>query len=383
MHEKRTYTILGICFALLLATVFIANIVIKDKAFSEEENRVLQKFPDFSLSSYMEGRYETKLETYANDQFLLRDTFIKIKSASDVTSGKLESNGVYRARDNYLMEEIQVPTEKWMRRTVSSLKSFKRAYDNLDMYFLLAPNAANILEDKLPFTVTPADQNKEMNSFFSKIKDAGITPIDVRKSLSEYAKENETQLYYKTDHHWTTDGAFIAYKDVVKTMELNDKVQYKRYVVKNDFRGTLSSKSGFVNGENDPLTIYMPNKDQDYHNSVIYYADIKKKTTSFYQLDNLDTKDAYTVFGGSNHPMYTIKTPTKENKRLLLVKDSYANSMIPFLAQNYREIVVVDPRYFYDNIDDIIKAEGITDVLFLYNANTFFVDNSLEMMLTA
>ena len=127
----------------------------------------------------------------------------------------------------------------------------------------------------------------------------------------------------------------------------------------------------------------MPNKDKDYRNSVIYYSDTKKKTTEFYQLNNLETKDAYTVFGGSNHPMYTIKTPSKSSEKLLLIKDSYANSMIPFLSQNFREIVVVDPRYFFDNIDDIIEAEEITQVLFLYNANTFFEDNSLEMMLDA
>lgn len=102
----------------------------------------------------------------------------------------------------------------------------------------------------------------------------------------------------------------------------------------------------------------MPYKDKDYNNSVIYYADTKTKTTEFYQLDNLDTKDAYTVFGGSNHPMYTIKTPTKSSKRLLLVKDSYANSFIPFLAQSYREIVVVDPRYFLQDNIDVLQSGG-------------------------
>lgn len=382
MNKKSTNCILGICFIAILAAVFLCNLLKDDKSFSEEENRVLQEKPDFSFSSYIEGRYEKKLESYVNDQFLARNAFIKIKTASDVTIGKLESNGVYRCEDNYLMEALTVPTEHWQKNTLSSLKQFQRHYKKLHMYFLLAPNAANILEDKLPATVKMADQNQYMDQFYKEVEDIGITPIDVRNILKENAGD-ETQVYYRTDHHWTTDGAFLAYKEAVSLMKLADQVSYKRYVVKNDFRGTLASKSGFTNGQNDPLTIYMPNKDEDYKNSVIYYADTKTKTTEFYQLDNLDTKDAYTVFGGSNHPMYTIKTPTASEKRLLLVKDSYANSMIPFLAQNFREIVVVDPRYFYDNIDDIIKSESITDVLFLYNANTFFADNSLEMMLTA
>ncbi len=163
-------------------------------------------------------------------------------------------------------------------------------------------------------------------------------------------------------------------------MDLNNQINYKAYVVKNNFRGTLASKSGFVNGQNDAIKIYLPD-DKNFKNSVIYYGDTKKKTTQFYQLENLDQKDAYTVFGGSNHPVYSIKTPVKTQRKLLLFKDSYANSMIPFLSQNFREIIVVDPRYYYDNIHDIIAATGITDVLFLYNANTFFNDNSLSMML--
>ncbi|MGC2872734.1 DHHW family protein [Ihubacter sp. mB4P-1] len=382
MNKKSTNSILGLCFIAILAGVFICNLFTSDKTFSEEENRVLQEKPQLTLHSYIEGRYEKKLESYVNDQFLARNAFIKVKTASDVTCGKLESNGVYRCKDNYLMESIAEPTEHWMKNTVASLNQFKRQHKKLNMYFLLAPNAANILEERLPATVKMADQNQYMDQFYKEVKDCGIQPIDIRKILRKHNDE-ESQLYYRTDHHWTTDGAFLAYKKVVSAMKLKDNVEYKRYVVKNDFRGTLASKSGFTNGKNDPLTIYMPNKDKDYRNSVIYYADTKTKTTEFYQLENLDTKDAYTVFGGSNHPLYTIKTPTVSDRRLLLVKDSYANSMIPFLAQNFREIIVVDPRYFYDDIDDIMKAEGVTDVMFLYNANTFFNDNSLEMMITA
>lgn len=374
-------SILGLFFIVLLAVTFIINIFTPDKGFSEEENRVLQEKPEFSLSNYMEGRYESKLETYVNDQFLLRNAFIKIKATADVTAGKLESNGVYRCKDNYLMEELTVPSDKLLENTLSSLKQFKRQYKKLDAFFLLAPNAGNILEEKLPNFTRLNDQDQSMDKFFKEIKRYGYTPIDVRDTFAKHTED--TQIYYRTDHHWTTDGAYLAYKQAVKKMKLTDEVTYKPYVVKNDFRGTLASKSGFVNGVNDAIKIYMPYKDKDYNNSVIYYADTKTKTTEFYQLDNLDTKDAYTVFGGSNHPMYTIKTPTKSSKRLLLVKDSYANSFIPFLAQSYREIVVVDPRYFFDNIDDIIKAEEITEVMFLYNANTFFNDNSLEMMLSS
>ena len=382
MNKKAFSKITGICFILILAVMFAVNILIPDKSFSAMENRLLQTRPAFTLSTYLEGRYEKKLENYANDQFTGRNAFIKVKSATDITEGKLEANGVYRCRDNYLMEKLNEPNSQYLTDTENSLKQFKRSYMGVKMYFLLAPNAANILSDKLPATVRLNDQNKYMDDFFRHIRDYGIAPVDVRSTFT--ADKDKTQLYYRTDHHWTTDGAYLAFKKACSVMGLKDNISYNDYVVKNDFKGTLYSKSGFTNGKDDAIKIYLPKdaKADGYKNSVIYYSDTKKKTTRFYQLDNLTKKDAYTVFGGSNHPMYTIQTPVKSGKNLLLVKDSYANSFIPFLAQHYRKIVVVDPRYFYDDINNIIKSNGISQVLFLYNSNTFFQDDSLEMMLT-
>lgn len=381
MNDKKFTKIIGICFIAILAVFFVGNLLLPDKSFSSAENRMLQTLPHFSASTYLEGRYETKLENYANDQFVARNGFIKAKSATDITEGKLEANGVYRCKDNYLMEKITAPNDH-LKTTEQALMQFRRKYGRMKMYFLLAPNAANILSDKLPATVRVNDQNKYMDNFFANIKDNGIKPVDVRSTFK--AHKDDTQLYYRTDHHWTTDGAYLAFKKSGEVMGFKDSITYKAYAVKNDFKGTLYSKSGFTNGKDDAIKIYLPasSKAKGYKNSVIYYSDTKKKTTQFYQLNNLEKKDAYTVFGGSNHPMYTIQTPVRSGKNLLLVKDSYANSFIPFLAQHYKKIVVVDPRYFYDDINDIIKANNISQVLFLYNGNTFFTDDSLEMMLT-
>ena len=192
MNKKAMSSILGLCFIVLLAAVFIVNIFTPDKDFSEEENRVLQEKPEFSLSNYMEGRYEKKLETYVNDQFLLRNSFIKIKASADVTAGNLESNGVYRGKDNYLMEELTVPNDQWMQNTLSSLKQFKRHYKRLDAFFLLAPNAGNILEEKLPNFTELNDQDQPMDEFFKKIKSYGYTPIDVRDAFAKHT--DDTQL---------------------------------------------------------------------------------------------------------------------------------------------------------------------------------------------
>lgn len=381
--EKNYYTFATIIFGLILAVVFILNLAIPDKDFSAQENRMLQKWPGLSLSKFMQGRLESKMTDYVNDQFLMRNTFIKVKSAYDTTLGTLESNNVIRAKDHYLMEDISKPNKKDVKDSIKGIKRFKKKHPGLYMYFLLAPNAANILSDKLPMTVRTEDQNKDMDDWFAAMKRLKVHPIDVRTELKKYAADDRTQIYYRTDHHWTTDGAYLAYKASKKKLGITDKTSYTPYTVKNNFYGTLYSRSGFTNGLCDQIRLYMPTDKKSYIPSVIYYADTKTKTTKFYELDNLKKKDAYTVFGGNNHPMYTIKTPVKSNKRLLLIKDSYANSFLPFLTRSYWEIVVVDPRYYFGNIENIITSEGITDVLFLYNANTFFQDNSLGMMLNS
>ncbi len=185
MHHKKTDSLLGICFIIILASVFILNIIIPDKNFSEEENRILQQKPEFSFSSYTEGRYEKKLENYTNDQFLLRNIFIKIKTASDLTLGKVKSNGVYKGKDSYLIEEIEKPNRKYMEKTMDGLAKFKEKYPSTKMYFLMAPNAGNILSDKLPFGVKMANQKKAIAEFYDGIAEIGYVPIDIQDTMKK------------------------------------------------------------------------------------------------------------------------------------------------------------------------------------------------------
>lgn len=380
LKKKAFYRLSSLLFLLILALVFAANLLTPDKEKSSAENRVLQTLPAFSLSEYFSGRLESKLEDYTNDQFVGRNQLIKVKTAADATEGVLISNGVIRGKDHYLLEELTVPDVNTLSATKKALREFKKKHDNVSMYFLLAPNAANILSAKLPATVETSDQNQYMDDFFSALEGIDIEPVDVRKALTKASKTE--QVYYRTDHHWTSEGAKAAFSAAAKTLGFKDDIKYKPYVVKNDFRGTLYSTSGFTNGRDDAITIYLPSSDKNYKNSVYYFSDTKKKTTEFYEKKYLNKKDSYAVFGGSNHPYFTIDTPTQSDDVLLLLKDSYANCMIPFLAQKYRRIIVVDPRYYFDSLDTVMESEGVTKVLFLYNANTFFEDTTLRMALS-
>lgn len=146
-----------------------------------------------------------------------------------------------------------------------------------------------------------------------------------------------------------------------------------------DFQGTLSAKSGFRASEKEEMDVFLPR--DEVPASVVNYVDEQKKTASFYDTRNLDTRDKYAMFFNGNHGKVIISTPVEENRTLLVIKDSYANSLVPFLAPYYRKIVMVDPRYFYDDLEELIQVEEIQEVLYLYNANTFYSDTSLELAL--
>ena len=127
------------------------------------------------------------------------------------------------------------------------------------------------------------------------------------------------------------------------------------------------------------MDVFLPR--DEVPSSVVNYVDEQKKTASFYDTSQLETSDKYAMFFGGNHSKVVITTPTEENRTLLIIKDSYANSLVPFLAPFYRKIVLVDPRYFYDDLEELIQVEEIQEVLYLYNANTFYADTSLELTL--
>ena len=369
---------MGILFAILLLIFMIFSLVKPDRSFSEKENRVLSSRPGFDLSQIASGNYETQYETYVNDQFPLRDLWVTIKAATDRVLGKTDGNGVYLGKSGYLMEDFTAPSQERLNRTVNAMTDFAARHSDLPQYALIAPNAVNILSDKLPALAAATDQNPYLDATAAALEKAGVTFVDVRDTLSQHKDDG---IYYHTDHHWTTQGAYFAYMQLAKVLGIDSSsISYDKLPVSMSFQGTLSAKSGFRASEKEEMDVFLP-RDDSVPSSVVNYVDEQKKTASFYDTSKLETRDKYAMFFNGNHGKVVITTPTEENRTLLVIKDSYANSLIPFLAPYYRKIVVVDPRYFYDDLEELMQVEEIQEVLYLYNANTFYSDTSLELAL--
>lgn len=373
-HRAAAFLFLG-----MTAVICILNLISKDKEFSEKENRILERRPSVSLAGLESGRFMEQYEAYQSDQFPGRDIWVSLKTNISLLMGERETNGVFNGKSSFLMEDIVVADEEQLRQNLDAMKEFRKKYPKVSFYMLLAPNAANVLSDRLPSLAVTEDQSEQ----FKRIKEtlAGdYIWINAEKALKD---KSDKYIYYHTDHHWTTLGAYYAYLELAEEMEYDMSVvpALEPYAVTGDFSGTLSATSGYEVDYREPVYIYSTKNTADAPQVVVNYVEEKRKTATLYDRSKLEESDKYAVFLGGNFPLIDIRTTADTTDRLLLIKDSYANCMIPFLVPHYREIFVIDPRYYYGDIRKVMEENRISSVLFLYNGNTFMEDNSISGVL--
>lgn len=371
----RIYSVLLTClFVISIISVSCINAMKKDDALSQQENRALAQKPKFTLESFASGDFTSSYGKYLADQFADRDFFISLKSRLEILEGKTESNSVFIGKDNYLIEDFKKADDDVTEEKIDSINKFAEDNPSIKMSFLLSPTATKIWEDKLPKYAPVDDERDYMNTVKSELSD-NVQFVDV---YDTFIKNKNKDLYYKTDHHWTTDGAFLAYQEMCRCLDIEPKDEdyYKKICAADDFYGSLYSKTGAKIGGPDSIYLYVP-REEDNDDVVVTYQDDEKKVATLYSNQSLDEKDKYQVFTKGNHTLINIKTLSDSKKNLLVIKDSYANSFLPFLTPHYSNIDVVDLRYYTDNLEDLIKSDEITDVLFLYNVNTFNEDSSI------
>ena len=153
---------------------------------------------------------------------------------------------------------------------------------------------------------------------------------------------------------------------------------YRILPLTNEFQGTLASSSGIFSAT-DTVSIALQQNEVPY---TVKYVEEKKETSSVFVSEKLNGKSKYDVFFGGNFAQINIETKAKSQKNLLVIKDSYANCVIPLLLPSFKNVVVVDPRYYNGNLQELIEKEGITDILWLYNVNTFLNDTSINEKLS-
>lgn len=361
MHKQieKAKKILCRFFLIVVVVGLVGNIILPDKDMSALENRSLAKFPTQINKDFFKN-----LETYYSDQFIGRNAFLHLNYCAQEASGVSKIQDVYLGK-HQLIEDVAKPNKEQEQRNLDAINAFAKSNKHCKFQFMLVPNAVNIQKDKLPAFAKTADQNTQIDAVYQSLNEE-IKKVDTRPILNQHKNE---YLYYKTDHHWTSLGAYYGAKALNKNISLDD---YQAMSVSNHFRGTLESKTGSLLLK-DSIDIYPP-KNLDY---IVTYGSTLKTTRSIYQSKPLQEKDQYQVFFGGNEGMINISVNNNSKKHLLLIKDSYANELVQFLLPYYRTITIIDPRYYFDDINRQMKTDLITDVLFVYNTNTFVQDTSL------
>ncbi len=366
------HKIMVLSFVLYIGGFLVLQIALPDKDFSELENRTLVTRPSFTMEGLLEGSFGRDFEKYIADQFPARNQFIAMKSASEKVLQKTENNGVYIGDRDYFLQKFEQPDEELMHKN--------QGYINLlanekNLYFLLAPTATKIYEDYLPPFATPYDERVYMEAFYAGLEDS----VHIVEAYEALKSQQEDALYYKTDHLWTTLGAYYAYTAFCESygIEALPLEAFDREVVSDAFYGSLFSKGNFVFAKPDAIELFYPKEENPLS---VYYVSNDQTVDSLYEMSHLEKKDKYSVFLDNNHPMIQIKTSVANNKKLLVIKDSYANALIPFLTQHFEEIHVLDLRFLNLSIPTYMEQEGIEDLLMLYNVQNFSKENKFGLL---
>ena len=364
----------------LIFGITIAGFFVPDKERSESENRNLAQKPDFTIAGLFaeknEDRFTTQYENYITDQFIARDTWIGIKTQTERLLGKTDINGVYFADDGYLVTKTDADAvdKEQEEKNIARLESFVAKYEELlgagSVNVMLIPTATDILAEKLPAFTSEYDQEALLARLEASLGNAWI---DVRDNLQAHDDE---YIYYRTDHHWTALGAYYAYQAWAEKLGLpvRDLTDYTESVGSDEFYGTLYSKIN-IPMDYDTVMLY-----QDGKKYRVEYDSNGRYTGSLFAMNRLEEKDKYMVYLDGNHAMVDIVSENKNGKKLLVVKDSYAHTFVPFMAQDYEEILMIDFRYLQMPLSNVVKAYGITDILFLYNATNFVEDENLYQL---
>lgn len=371
--SKKAFWIESIIFLSFISVFFILNLVLPDKSFSEQENRYLQQKPEFSFSSLFSGRFTSDFEKYTTDQFTLRDSWTALKARMELLSGKSENNGVFLCEDETLIESFDAPDTDRLDAGMSYVNSLAQNTD-AEVYFALIPDKSEILGGMLPENA-PNDSESALIEYCYGLSDAGT--IDILSPLSAHSDE---YIFYRTDHHWTSLGAYYGFTAVADALGLDcpEPGSYTdRQTVSTEFYGTTYSSSGFSWVSPDSMEIFVGEPDGL---KISNYKNGSAADGVLYDFSCLEKKDKYSMFFGGNTPLLEIKTGVEDAPSLLIIRDSYTDSLLPFLLDSFSEINVLDLRYYRSSLAQYIEESQADTVLVLYSVSNFCSDTNLFLL---
>lgn len=344
--------------------------------YSSSEKRYLQKFPDANVEKVLSGEFGSEFETFFADRFPQRNTWVGLNAYTTLAEGNNGASGVYNCKNGYLINK-PVSTDNNLDKNVGAVVDFAKTID-APTTVMLVPSTGYIADDVLPTFHDKYNDDEDISKISSTLSKEKIGFVDLRERFkSEY--KNGSQLYYKTDHHWTTKGAYTGYQELCKALGITpiDDSTLKKDSYP-DFYGTTYSSSGFWLTPPDNIEIWSNPKNSDKNISVKITEGANVKTSgSMYFTDHLKEDDKYPVFIDGNHALTEITNTNAKNGTILLIKDSFSHSLAPFLAENYSKVVLVDLRYYKESVSQLVSTYNPEQVVVLYGIDNLATDTDI------
>ena len=371
-----------------LGVLSLLSIVTPQKAFSDSENRYLQKKPEFSVKSLLNGSYGEKYEQYLSDQFPGRNVWIGMKVTTERLALQEDVNGVYFGKDGYLIEKFDTEDleGEQLNKNIGKLAAFTGAAEKSlgkdHVRGMLGPSASQIITERLPFLAAPYDQGRVTEMLCRSLKEAGGSRETVLPAEEYLKRYREEALYYRTDHHWTARGAYLGYRLWAESVGLTPWTEemFDIQTVNSEFHGTVYSKLN-VPWRYDTIEVWQPKEEKDYR---VSFDGEPKEYDSLYFPGALEGKDKYAVYLDGNHAITKIEnrsiTGDQKEKKLLMIKDSYAHSFAVFAANHFGTVYMADLRYLNLNLKEWMEEQEITDVLVLYQIPGFAKEKSVSKL---
>lgn len=376
--------IITVIFCLFIGGFTLIHIITPDKEYSERENRMLEKFPEFSSSALFSGEYTSNITKYLSDQFPFRDAMVSIKANTERFALRMENNGIIFGKDS-LTARLENPNTENLDVNLTSADGFAAGIekDKIPCILAIAPRRVDVCIDDLPASYGDNSQNDLWNIIDSYGNNFSGIYVNLREKLLS-ANSLGDEIYYRCDHHWTSLGAYYAYTTILQALPeplWADTYNYRtldtftRETVTDEFYGTSYSSSGATWVSPDIIELFRYDGDGEIPVKV---ADTGEVFEGLYRMEYLDVRDKYSVFLGENAGRIDIGYGNRQ--KIVVIKDSFAQSLVPFLAADF-DIVMIDPRYFSGSIYRTVIEESPEAVIILMNADTLTSDDVLRPLM--
>ena len=372
MSSKYSKFLTGL-FCAFIGGMFLVSTLLPDREMSETENRYLQQAPTLSLESITDGTFMSQAEDYTADQIVGRDLWVALKAWCERLSGKQENNGVYFGKADTLLNRVNDPDPDDLQTRLDYVDALVGNV-SVPVYFGLIPSSSAVWADRLPDGAPTADELSYIQQMYFA---TGAATVDLAGPLTAHKGED---IYYRTDHHWTSLGAFYGANAIfealgLEPLELSD---YEKTTVTDQFYGTIYSTSGVRWVRPDVIDTYVP--DDGVH--VTSWFGAQPSEGSLYVDQYLSVKDKYSYFlGGQQQPLCVIESDkAPDGPKVLVLRDSYSDSLAPFLTERCSEVHLFDPRNNLTSVKDYVAQNDIDTVLVLYSFANFVTDPNLFVL---